>query len=267
MKNKVVIITGGTSGIGKACAFTFGKAGAKIVITGRNDQRLKIASAELTEKGIENLPIVAEASLEEDNKKIISKTIAAFGSIDVLITNAGISMRALFEDVDLSVIKKLMDVNFYGTVYATKYALPHIIKSKGSIIGISSIAGFRGLPGRSGYSASKFAMEGFLESLRTELFKKKVHVLVVCPGYTNTNIRNTALSADGTIQRESPLNESSLMSSDKVASRILKATIKRKRHLVLTTLGKFTFFFNKWLPAFMDRTTYYYLSKEKDITY
>ncbi|MBW8048953.1 MAG: SDR family oxidoreductase [Cytophagales bacterium] len=264
MKNKVVIITGGSSGIGKGCAVKFGEAGAKIVITGRNEQRLKEVSAELTEKGILNLSVAAEASLEEDNKKVITKTIETFGSIDVLINNAGMSMRALFENIDLAVIKKLMNVNFYGTVYATKYALPHIIKSKGSIIGISSIAGFRGLPGRTGYSASKFAMQGFLDALRTELLKKEVHVLVVCPGYTNTNIRNTALSADGTQQSESPLDESKLMSSLEVASHILKATKKRKRDLVLTTQGKLTFFMNKWFPSFMDRKVLHHLAKEKD---
>ena len=102
-------------------------------------------------------------------------------------------MRALFEDVDLDVIKKVMDINFYGVLYATKYCLPEIIKNKGSIVGISSIAGYRGLPGRAGYSASKFALNGFLEVLRTEFLKRDVHVLTACPGFTASNIRKSSL--------------------------------------------------------------------------
>jgi NAD(P)-dependent dehydrogenase (short-subunit alcohol dehydrogenase family) len=135
---------------------------------------------------------------------MVEETLRAFGRIDILINNAGISMRALFEDVDLDVIRKVMDINFYGTLYATKYCLPYIIKTQGSVVGISSIAGFRGLPARTGYSASKFAMQGFLETLRTEMLRKDVHVLIACPGFTASNIRNAALSKDGTAQGESP---------------------------------------------------------------
>src|SRR4028118_96005 len=154
MKDKVVIITGATSGIGKACAEAFGTAGAKVVITGRRTEALQEVSQKLRSMGIDNLPIVADVSVESDNEKVVDQTLERFGKIDVLINNAGITMRAMFEEVDLSVIRKVMDINFYGTVYATKYALPHILKTKGSIGGISSIAGYRGLPVRSGYSAS-----------------------------------------------------------------------------------------------------------------
>jgi short-subunit dehydrogenase len=149
-------------------------------------------------------------------------------------------------------------------VYATKYALPEIIKSQGSIIGISSIAGYRGLPGRTGYSASKFAMQGFLESLRTELLKKNVHVLVACPGFTTSNIRNSALSADGSTQGESPRDEAKMMTAEEVAAHIYKATVYRKRDLVLTTQGKLTVLMNKFFPSFMDKMVYNVLAKEKD---
>jgi dehydrogenase/reductase SDR family member 7B len=264
MKDKVVIITGGSSGIGSACAEVFGKAGAKIVISGRNEENLIKEEEDLKSKGIDVLTVVADVSIEKDNEKLMSEALQKFGKIDVLINNAGISMRALFEDVDVSVLKKVMDINFYGTVFATKYALPHIIKSKGSIVGISSIAGYRGLPGRTGYSASKFAMQGFLESLRTELLKKGVHVLVACPGFTSTNIRNTALSKDGSTQGESPRDEKKMMSSEEVADEILKAVKKRKRDLVLTTQGKLTVFLNKWFPSLMDKMVYNHMAKEKD---
>ena len=264
MKNKVVIITGASSGIGKACAEAFGKQGAKIVITGRKAEPLQAAAEDLRKQGIEVLPIVADVSIEADNQKVAEQTMLLWGRIDVLINNAGISMRALFEDLDLSVIRQLMDINFYGTVYATKYCLPHIIASKGSIVGVSSIAGHRGLPARTGYSASKAAMQGFMEALRTELLKKDVHVLVACPGFTSSNIRNTALTKDGTVQGESPRDEGDMMSSEEVAQHILKAVQQRKRDLVLTTQGKLTVFLNKWFPSFMDKMVYNHMAKEKD---
>jgi len=264
MKSKVVIITGGSSGIGKACAEIFGKAGAKIVISGRNKESLLQAKVDLQAKGIEVLEVVADASIELDNEKLIKETLQQFGRIDVLINNAGISMRALFNDADVSVIKKVMDINFYGMVYATKQALPYIIQSKGSIVGMSSIAGYRGLPGRTGYSASKFAMQGFLESLRTELLKKEVHVLTACPGFTTSNIRTNSLSKDGAVHGETSMNEEKMMSAEEVAEAILKAVQKRKRDLVLTRQGKLTVFMNKWLPGLMDKIVYNHMAKEKD---
>lgn len=264
LKDKVIIITGASSGIGKACAEAFGKAGGKIVITGRNEKSLLETSTFLTSQGIDNLPIVADVSLEEDNYKVVELAIKKYGKIDILINNAGISMRALFEDLEVEVIKKVMDINFYGTVYATKSALPYILKSKGSIIGISSIAGKRGLPARTGYSASKFAMEGFLEALRTELLHKGVHVLTACPGFTASNIRNAALASDGSTQGESPRDEAKMMTAETVAQEILKATLKRKRTLVLTFQGKLAVFLNKWLPKLMDKMVYNTLAKEKD---
>jgi len=264
MKNKVVIVTGGSSGIGKALAEVFGKNGSKVVITGRNSANLAEASQELTTKGIDNMAFVGDVSVEKENELLVKAVIEKYGTIDILINNAGMSMRALFADADLSVIKKLMDVNFYGTVYATKYALPHIMKSKGSIVGISSIAGHRGLPGRIGYSASKFAMHGFLESLRTELLKSGVHVLLACPGFIATNIRNTALDANGQAQGESPMDEKKLMSAETAAQFIYEAVVKRKRDLVLTSQGKMTVLLNKLFPGFMDGMVYNHFKKEKD---
>lgn len=264
MKNKVVIITGGSSGIGKACAEVFGKNGSKIVITGRNEQNLTETKAYLSNLGIAIHTVVADVSKKEDNELVVQETLKAFGTVDILINNAGISMRALFEDMDVDVLEKVMDINFYGTVYATKAALPYIIKNKGSVIGISSIAGYRGLPARTGYSASKFAMQGFLEALRTELLKKSVHILVACPGFTSSNIRNTALSKDGTAQGDSPLDEGKIMPAITVAEEIYKATLKRQRDLVLTTQGKMTVFMNKWFPGFMDKMVYNHMAKEKD---
>lgn len=263
-KDKVVIITGATSGIGEACAVSFGKQGAKVVITGRNKEKLDLSSNRLKGLGIEVLAILADAASETDNKLIAEKTRSVFGRIDILINNAGISMRALFQDVDLEVFRKVMDTNFWGTVYTTKFCLPAILESKGSIIGISSINGYRGTPARTAYTASKYAMNGFFESLRTEVMNQGVHVMVVAPGFTASNIRNSALTAHGEVQGESPRDEAKMMTSEQVAEEILKATVKRKRDLVLTTQGKLAVFFNKWAPKFMDGVVYREMSKEKD---
>jgi dehydrogenase/reductase SDR family member 7B len=264
MKDKVVIITGASSGIGKALAFSFGQEGAKIVITGRKEPPLLEVSRELTIAGIENLALVSDVSIEKDNIEMVEKTIQKYGKIDVLINNAGISMRSMFEDCDLNVIKTVMDINFYGTVYATKYALPYIKLTKGSIVGVSSIAGYKGLPVRSGYSASKFAVNGFLEALRTELQNTGVHVLTACPGFTASNIRVASLGSDGNSKGETMRDESNMMSSEEVAERILKAVKKRDRDMVLTLQGKALILINKLFPKLADRLTFNALAKEKD---
>ncbi len=264
MKDKVVIITGASSGIGKSLAFSFGREGAKIVITGRKEVPLLGVSKELTQSGIENFAVVSDVSIESDNQNVINKTIAKYGKIDVLINNAGISMRSMFEDCDLNVIKSVMDINFWGTVYATKYALPYIRETKGSIVGVSSIAGYRGLPVRTGYSASKFAVNGFLEALRTELLHTGVHVLTACPGFTASNIRVASLGSDGKSKGDSMRDEGKMMSSEEVAERILKAVRNRDRGMILTLQGKAIIWINKLLPKLADNLTFNALAKEKD---
>ena len=264
MKDKVIIITGASSGIGKALAFSFGREGAKIVITGRKEAPLMEVSQELTKAGIENFALVSDVSIETDNVEMVEKTIKQYGKIDVLINNAGISMRSMFEDCDLNVIKSLMDINFWGTVYATKYALPHIKATKGSIVGVSSIAGYRGLPVRTGYSASKFAVNGFLEALRTELLRTGIHVLTACPGFTASNIRVAALGSDGNSKGETMRDEGKMMSSEEVADRILKAVKNRDRDMILTFKGKAIIWINKLFPKLADKLTFNELSKDSD---
>ena len=264
MKDKIVIITGATSGIGLACAEVFGKAGARIVFTGRDRERMEKVKARLSTLGIEHMGYLMDVSDEPENQRLMEETLARYGRIDTLINNAGISMRALFDESDLDIFRKVMDINFYGTVYATKYALPHILKSKGSIIGISSINGHRGTPARTAYTASKYAMEGFFEALRTEVMKKGVHVMVVSPGFTGTNIRNVALNKDGISQGESPRDEGKMMTPDAVARKILRGLKKKKRDMILTTQGKLVVFLNKWFPRWMDTKVYEHMAREKD---
>ena len=264
MKDKVVIITGASSGIGKALALEFATLGSKVVITGRNEERLKEVGHALDQLGAPNLCLKLDVAKESDNECLVNETVKAFGGIDILINNAGISMRALLEEMDLDVFRKVMDINFNGTLYATKYCLPHILKPKGSIVGISSINGYRGTPARTAYTASKYAMNGFFESLRTEVMHRGVHVLVACPGFTGTNIRNAALTADGTSQGDSPRDEGKMMTAEEVARGIIKAIKKRKRDIVFTTQGKLAVFLNKWMPGRMDKIVFNVFAKEPD---
>ena len=264
MNQPVVVITGASSGIGEALAFAYGRTGAAIAFCGRKADALQLTANALTGAGITNLPMVADVSIAADMQRLMDETVARFGRIDILINNAGISMRSMFVDADPEVLRKLMDINYMGTVYATRYALPHILKTKGSIVGISSIAGYRGLPVRTGYSASKFAMNGFLEALRTELLHSGVHVLTACPGFTTSNIRFAAIDGHGQVGGETVRDEASMMTADECATHILKAVKNRKRELILTSQGKLTVFLNKWLPGLVDKLVYSTLAKEKN---
>ncbi|MFN4083248.1 MAG: SDR family oxidoreductase [Bacteroidia bacterium] len=264
MDQEVVIITGASSGIGEACARVFAKDGYAVVIAARNIDKLNLLKNELIRENHNVIAVKADLSVENDCKQLIEETINQFGRIDVLINNAGISMRALFNDLDLKVIKQVMDINFWGMVYCTKYALPHILKQKGSVVGVSSVAGFVGLPGRTGYSASKFAMHGFLNALRIENFKNDLHVGIIAPGYTASNIRNTALNSLGKSQAESPFDESKLMTAEAVAKEVLKCVLYRKRLVILTAKGKMAYFLSKFFPAIADSLVYNSVKKEKD---
>jgi len=264
MNNKVIIITGGSSGIGKALALEYGRLGAHIVITGRNEVNLQEATEELKNMGISVIGIPCDSGLEKETRSMIKNVVDQFGRIDLLINNAGISMRSMFEDVSIDVLKTVMDINFWGTVYATQAALPYLKESKGGIIGISSIAGYRGLPVRSGYSASKFAMNGFLEALRTELLHSGVHVLIACPGFTASNIRNSSLNAEGNITGETMREEDKMMSADEVALKIIHAYQQKKKTLIMTFQGKLTVFLNKWMNGLMDTLVYNALKKERN---
>ncbi len=265
MEPKVVVITGASSGIGRALAQEYAKRGWCLALLARNLDKLLQLKNELSEKASNILCLSTDVSKEEDCKEAIKEIIATYGRIDVLINNAGVSMRALFKDVDLDVIRRLMDVNFWGTVYCTKYALPSLLANKGSVVGIVSIAAYIGLPGRTGYSASKFAIRGFLETLRTENLRTGLHVLVAAPGFTATNIRSTALLADGSQQGQSPRDEGKMMTAAQVAKKVVKAIDKRKKTLILTFWeGKFTVFLQKFFPTLVERLTFAHMAKEPD---
>lgn len=262
--SKVIVITGASSGIGKALALESAKRGYAIVISARGKEKLDLVKQECTALGAEVLAVQSDVSKEADCVQLMEATLQKFHKIDILINNAGISMRSALINTAPEVIKSVMDINFNGTLYCTKYALPEILKSKGSIVGISSIAGYKGLPGRTGYSASKFAIHGFLEALRIENLKKGLHVLIACPGFTASNIRNTALTGDGSIQGESPRAEQKMMQPEEVAQKIMRAIDARKNKLVMTGNGKLTVFLNKFFPKLVDKLVFDHMSKEPD---
>ena len=263
MQDKVVVITGGSDGIGKALVELYLNKGAKVATCARNYQKLYQLQAANTGKPL--FIHATDVSKEIDCKGFIDAVIMEFGTIDILINNAGVSMRALVQDVDFDTIRRVMDINFWGTVYCTKFALDQIIKNKGTIVGVSSIAGYRGLPGRSGYSASKYAVNGWLEALRTELLESGTNVMWVCPGFTSSNIRNAALNSKGESQGESPMDEGAMMSSEECAGHIANAIEKRKRTLVLTFTGKRAVFMNKFFPALADKLVRKFFFKNNEL--
>lgn len=265
LKNKTVIITGASSGIGKSCAEEFARKGANLILGARQYVSLCEIAQDLEKRyGIKAVAVQCDVSKESDCKDLISQAVLTFNRIDVLINNAGISMRALFNDADLQVLRNLMDVNFWGAVCCTKFALPELLKNRGSVVAISSIAGYKGLPGRTGYSASKFAMNGFMESLRVENLKSGLHVMVASPGFTASNIRYSALVKDGTAQGDTSMDEGKMMTSEEVAEIIVNGVEKRKRSLIMTSQGKLTVFLSKFLPSFLDGLVYKHFTKEKD---
>ena len=268
MKGKLSIITGASSGIGKALAYELASKGSNIVIVARRDKLLQEVANDIKNTyNTEVLIVKADVSISEDCKIIIDKTIERFGKIDILINNAGISQRAMFDELELDVIKKVMDVNYWGTVNTTKYALAYIKKSKGSIVAISSISGFSPLPARTGYCSSKYAIHGFMESLRIENLKNGVHIMVAAPEYVASEIREHALMNDGKEQGISPREEKEMLTAEYVAARIVKGIKKRRRTMVIGKKGAIAVGVSRFFPKLSDKLVYYYIKKEENSPY
>ena len=264
LKDKRIVITGASSGIGEAMAREYAKMGAKVVMAARRSEELERIAAEIRNAGGSVAFAACDVTKEEECKHLMEVAVEAFGGIDVLICNAGLSMRALFDDCDLRVLHRLMDVNFWGTVNCTKYALKWLQQSKGSLVGISSVAGIHGLPGRTGYSASKYAMTGFLDTIRIENLKKGLHVMTACPGFTASNVRFSALTADGTQQGETPRDEAKMMTPEEVAHIVAKGIQRRKRLCLMEWEGRGTHLLKKFFPALVDKLFYAVMSREPD---
>ncbi len=230
MKDKVVVITGASSGIGKALAHELGKAGAKLVLAARREEALSAIAEQYSDTMVVKTDVTDEAQCHN----LIEQTIEKFGRIDALVNNAGISMQVKFENIDnLELFHKIMNVNYFGMVYCTHYALPYLKKSKGLLVGVSSMTGKLGVPTRTGYAASKHAMQGFLDSLRIELMGTGVDVCVISPGFVQSEVRDKALGADATPTGESRIDESAIMSAEECARQIYEAMNSRERDVII----------------------------------
>jgi len=263
-KDKVVIVTGASSGIGKALAFEFARNGSIVVLAARSEDKIAEIEKQIRDNGMKAMAVKTDVTSREDCRILIEKSVKEFGGIDILVNNAGISMKALFHETDIKVLQRVMDVNFWGSVHCAQFALPYLIERKGTLVGISSIGGFHGLPGRAGYSASKSALHGLYESIRVENIKKGLNVLIFAPGFTASEIRKNALLADGSIQGGSPRNEEKLVQPEYVAQKILKSILRKNKYKIMTIEGYLTVLLKVFLPNLVDRGYYNEFAKEPD---
>jgi len=265
LDGRVALVTGAARGIGKAIALKFAEEGADVAFTDLViNEAAEETISEIAAYGHKVKGYASNAAKFDETQAVVEQIVQDFGRIDILVNNAGLSMRAMFGELDLKVLKTLMDVNFWGTVYCTKYALPYLLEAKGQVVGVISIAGYSALPARSGYSASKYAVRGFLDTLRIEHLKDGLGVLVFAPGYTSSNVRNAALTADGSAQGKTPLEEGKLMSAEECAVHLAKALARRKSEVILTGLGKATVAAHRLFPRLTDRLTYSFIAREAD---
>jgi len=254
MKDKVVAITGASKGIGAELARQLAARGARVVLAARGEKELEEVAAQCRRSDAKVVTVKADVTNDRDCQAIVSGAVVAFGRLDVLVNNAGATMWARFEDIDdMSILKRIMDVNYMGAVYCTKHALPHLRDTKGLIVGISSLAGRTGVPTRTGYSAAKHAMTGFFDSLRIELDGSGVDVTMIYPGFVATGIRENATGPDGKPIMVSPVKEGEVMSVEDCARRIVTAMERREREVVMTARGKIGLFLKLFAPSLIDR--------------
>jgi short-subunit dehydrogenase len=257
LQNNVTIITGASTGIGEELAYQLAEQGAHLVLTARRVTELaRVANAvkKIGDKtGSKVIIIGADIAIEGDCKKIIDAAIKEFGRIDTLVNNAGMTMWAKFEDIDdISMLSRIMQVNYMGAVYCTHFALPHLKKTQGRIVGIASLTGLVGVPTRTGYAASKHAMRGFFDSLRIELEDSGVSVTMIYPGFVATGIRENATGADGKPALIDPVDQSKVMSAAECTRLIVNAIQSRKREEVMTLKGKLGQWLKLIAPGVID---------------
>ena len=251
--HKTIAITGAAGGLGTALCEVFGESGARIAALDLNETALQELEKDLTAKGIACLTQVCNVTQPEACELAIKAVTKKWGGIDVLINNAGITYINDYVNSTPDMVRKVMEVNFFGSVNCTHYALPSIIGRKGLIVTISSVSGFAPLVGRTGYAASKHALHGFFETLRVELKSQGVDVLMVCPAYINTNIRQNAPQANTQTGYRTDFNADKSASPRAIAEQILYAAQKRKRSLITHRTGKVAYWLYHLFPSLYDR--------------
>jgi short-subunit dehydrogenase len=257
--NKTVILTGASAGIGRSLAISLAQQGAHLVLASRDQPALEEVAVACTTAGGKAIAVPTDVAQPQFCQQLIEQAIATFGQIDILVNNAGISMLTRFDEItDLSILEQVMRVNYLGSVYCTHYALPYLKTSRGLVVAISSLCGKTAVPTRSGYVASKHAMQGFFDTLRIELGETGVDVLVVSPGFVATDIRQRALGANGNPLGKSPRDETrDTMSVDECVRQIIWAMQRRKREHIMTVRGKVTPWAKLIVPGLVDRIAAY----------
>jgi short-subunit dehydrogenase len=253
MKNNVVILTGASKGIGEGLAIALAEAGAQLALAARDIEALDRVAALCRAKGAKVITMSVDVANESECKQLVHRTVEAFGRVDTLINNAGASMWARFDEIkEARILEQLMRVNYFGAMYCTMYALPHIKASRGRIVSIASLAGKTGVPTRTGYAASKHAMMGFFDSLRIELMDTGVTVTSICPGFVSTGIRENAAGPDGRAIAISPVKEGQVMSVAECVRICMHAIEYRKREVVMTARGKLGMWLKLIAPSVVD---------------
>lgn len=252
-QDKVAIITGSSRGIGKATAIELVKNGATVVLNGRNQERLNQAENELKAIGGNVLTVCADISKEDEAKDLVAKTVEAFGRLDILINNAGVSMRGDMSELTPEVYKTVFETNVFGVVNLTIPALPYIKKAQGSIVFVSSLAGIRGLPGLSAYCSSKMSLRAIAESIRIEEAKSKIHVGLIFVGFTEIEFEKKTIAADGSMINIKDRSKFKVQSTESVAQAILKNIRKKKFRTTLSRIGKINAIMQPLFPALVER--------------
>ena len=252
-KDKVVVVTGAASGIGAAICQRFAVAGAKIGLLDMDEVGVTAAADRLKGIGADAVGIQCDVANEAQCLAAVGAVIKRFGGVDLLVNNAGITQRSAFVDTKISVYRKVMDVNFYGSLNCTRAAIDSLIERQGSIIVIESLAGLTPLLGRTGYCASKHALHGFFTSLRSELRDSGVHIMLVCPGFVNTNLQTRALGGDGRVTAHPQSVVGKPTSAEKVAEAIYQGALHKRNLLVLTPVGKLAYWISRLAPVLYER--------------
>lgn len=251
--NKRVWITGASSGIGEALAYAFAEQGANLILSSRNEQELFRVRAACSPNAKEILVVPMDISKHNEIISIADKVLNQVGKIDILINNAGISQRGLAKDTDFEVVKKIVDIDFLGTIALTKAVLPSMLMHKlGHIVVVTSVVGHVGTPGRSAYSAAKHALHGFFDALRAEVWRENIKVLLVVPGYIKTKISFNALTADGTPQNKMDDGQANGIMPEVLAVKILKAIEKNKNELQVAGLKEtMALYMQRFFPSIL----------------
>jgi NAD(P)-dependent dehydrogenase (short-subunit alcohol dehydrogenase family) len=252
-ENAVVLVTGAGGGLGRALALRFAAEGARIAALDQYLGGVEELAQELAARGRECLPMACDVTDADACDAAVAATLSRFGAVDVLVNNAGISHRSAFASTQPAVIRRVMDVNFFGSVHCTRAALDPLLASRGLIIAISSVAGFSPLIARTGYSASKHAMHGFFESLRTELVDQGVGVMLVCPSFIETGIDRNALGGDGAPVRHGQVVIGRRLSPTEVADRIVTAARRDRRLLLVGGTAHLAWWVSRLAPGVFAR--------------